>query len=72
MPLNYAIIESECDGRGFSCVSWHKTNEEAHKATVSLIAEGEQYGECLVLYVVDSEQFNRLNRLESSGMLQLA
>lgn len=67
----YAIIEPDSDCRGFSCVSWYLTKEDADRCAKYLISQAEAYRENRVLYVVSKEKFKELDALESAGMLFL-
>lgn len=70
LNMSHAIIEADSDGKGFSCVCWHMSNDDAHKHATRIKDYSEACGESRALYIVDKEQFKHLNQLEAAGMLQ--
>lgn len=69
--MDWAIIERDSDGKGFSGISWHPSNEDASSRAKYLVATAERYHQDRVFYVVNREKYNEFNRLEASGMLHL-
>ena len=69
--MGWAIIERDHDGKGFSGISWHPTQEDATARVRYFVEVSARQHDDRVFYVVNREKYKHFQQLESSGLLYL-